>query len=65
MKNCSSKELIRILQIEGWYEVCCTGEHRQFRHPTRPGLVTVPHPREALPARSLQAIQQQAGVRPD
>lgn len=62
MKSLSSRDVIRILQADGWYEVRCTGDHHQFRHPTKPGLVTIPHPRNDIPIRTLKSIERQAGV---
>ena len=62
MKSLSSRDVIRILQADGWYEVRCTGDHHQFRHPTKLGLVTIPHPRTDIPIRTLKSIERQAGV---
>jgi predicted RNA binding protein YcfA (HicA-like mRNA interferase family) len=57
-----SREVIRKLEAHGWYEVRQTGSHRQFRHPTRPGLVTVPHPKKELPIGTLKSISKVSGV---
>jgi predicted RNA binding protein YcfA (HicA-like mRNA interferase family) len=35
------REVIRRLEADGWRLVRQRGSHRQFRHPTRPGTVTV------------------------
>jgi predicted RNA binding protein YcfA (HicA-like mRNA interferase family) len=37
------------------------GSHHQFKHPRRPGKVTVPHPRKDLPVGTLRGIFRQAG----
>ncbi|MBL6749237.1 MAG: type II toxin-antitoxin system HicA family toxin [Nevskia sp.] len=56
-----SADVIRRLQAEGW-EVCrVRGSHQQFKHPARPGLVTVPHPRSDIPTGTLRSIFRQAG----
>ncbi len=34
------REVIRILEADGWYLVKTRGSHRQFKHPTKPGKVT-------------------------
>jgi predicted RNA binding protein YcfA (HicA-like mRNA interferase family) len=34
-------EAIRVLETDGWSQVRQKGDHRQFRHPTKPGTVTV------------------------
>lgn len=63
MKSYSSREVIKILNADGWYEVRCVGDHHQFRHPTKPGLVTVTHPVKDIPRRTLGSIEKQAGIK--
>jgi predicted RNA binding protein YcfA (HicA-like mRNA interferase family) len=58
-----SRSVIRKLVDEGWYEVRIAGSHHHFRHPTRPGTVTVPHPKKDLPIGTLRSIQRQSGVK--
>lgn len=36
------REVIRRLEMDGWYLVRTRGSHRQYKHPTKSGLVTVP-----------------------
>lgn len=36
------REMIRLLERDGWRWVATRGSHRQFRHPWKPGKVTVP-----------------------
>ncbi|MGA7615941.1 MAG: type II toxin-antitoxin system HicA family toxin [Thermoanaerobaculia bacterium] len=36
------REAIRMLEADGWYLVKSKGGHRQFKHPEKPGRVTVP-----------------------
>ena len=62
MKSYSSREVIRILEKDGWYEVSCTGDHHQFKHPSKPGKVTVTHPRKDFPRKTLNDIARQSGV---
>ena len=45
----TSSEVIRRVTDAGWYEVARRGSHAQFKHATRPGRVTVPHPRRDIP----------------
>ncbi|HEY7550800.1 MAG TPA: type II toxin-antitoxin system HicA family toxin [Hyphomicrobiaceae bacterium] len=40
----SSRAILRLLAADGWYEVGQTGSHKHFKHPTKLGKVTVPHP---------------------
>ena len=62
MKSYSSREVIRFLQADGWYEVACVGDHHQFKHPVKPAKVTVTHPVKDIPVRTLKSIKRQAGV---
>jgi len=57
----SSREVIKRLKADGWVHVRTKGSHRQFKHPEKPGLVTVPHPKKDFPAATLRAIAKQAG----
>src|SRR5262245_46820058 len=41
----TSAEVIRALRADGWTLARVKGSHHHFRHPTKPGIVTVPHPR--------------------
>lgn len=63
MKSYSSREVIKILKDDGWYEVTTVGSHHQFKHPTKPGRVTVKHPTKAIPPKTLRSIERQAGLR--
>ncbi len=58
-----SREVLRRLVRDGWFEVARKGSHVQLKHPTKPGRVTLPHPRRDLPKGTLQSIERQAGVR--
>ena len=57
-----SRQLIKLLTEDGWYEVHVVGSHHQFRHPSRPGKVTVPHPKKDLPFPTVRSILRQAGL---
>jgi predicted RNA binding protein YcfA (HicA-like mRNA interferase family) len=59
----NSRAVIAALQAEGWEQVAQKGSHCQFKHPTRPGRVTVPHPKRDLPAGTLRSIEKQAGLK--
>lgn len=49
MKSYSSKELLKMVKDDGWYEVNQEGSHLQLKHPTKIGRVTIPHPKKRLP----------------
>jgi predicted RNA binding protein YcfA (HicA-like mRNA interferase family) len=57
-----SREVIRKLEAAGWVEVRQAGSHKQFRHATRPGVVTVAHPKKELPIGTLKNISKASGV---
>ncbi|WP_124951863.1 type II toxin-antitoxin system HicA family toxin [Sulfuriferula thiophila] len=57
-----SSKIIRMLIDEGWYEVRVKGSHHHFKHPIKPGLVTVPHPEKDLPLGTVNSILKQAGL---
>lgn len=62
MKSYSSRDVIQMLLADGWYEVSCVGDHHQFKHPTKKGRVTVPHPRKDIPIKTLRSIERQSGL---
>ena len=62
MKSYSSREVIKILKADGWFEIACDGDHHQFKHPAKKGKVTVTHPRDTIPIGTLKSIAKQAGV---
>lgn len=59
----NSRDVICALQADGWVQVAQKGSHVQFKHPSKPGRVTVPHPKRDLPAGTLRSIERQAGLR--
>jgi predicted RNA binding protein YcfA (HicA-like mRNA interferase family) len=62
MKNYSSKEILKMLQDDGWYIVDVRGSHHQLKHPTKAGKVTVPHPKKSFPQQTIKSIFKQAGL---
>jgi predicted RNA binding protein YcfA (HicA-like mRNA interferase family) len=57
-----SRNVIKLLKQDGWYEVSKVGSHTQFRHPEKRGRVTVPDPKKNIPAGTLRSIERQAGI---
>jgi len=57
-----SREIIRRLQAGGWIEVRQKGSHKQFKHPDKPGVVTVPSPKKDIPTGTLRSIAKVSGV---
>jgi predicted RNA binding protein YcfA (HicA-like mRNA interferase family) len=57
-------EVLRLLNDDGWYLVITRGSHRQFKHPNKPGRVTVPgKPSDELAPGTLNSIRKQAGFK--
>lgn len=59
-----SREIIQRLRADGWELVRTKGSHRQFRHASKAGLITVPHPKKDLPIGTVRSIFRQAGWKP-
>ena len=57
----NSRFLIGQLVADGWYLVRVKGSHHHFKHPIKPGLVTVPHPKKDLPIGTARSIARMAG----
>jgi len=60
-KTYNSRELIQLLQQDGWKLVRTKGDHHQFKHPIKKGVVTVQHPVKDLSAFVVSSIFRQAG----
>ncbi|MCK3654247.1 hypothetical protein A4G19_13095 [Pasteurellaceae bacterium Macca] len=56
-----SKTMIKIVEKDGWYFVEANGSHHHFKHHTKKGKVTIPHPRKDLGFLEKQ-IRKQAGL---
>lgn len=63
MKSYSAKEVIKALLDDGWYLVNTVGSHNQYKHPTKPGRVTVKFPCKDIPRKTLDSIERQSGLR--
>jgi predicted RNA binding protein YcfA (HicA-like mRNA interferase family) len=57
-----SAEIIKLLRADGWFIFNIRGSHHQFKHPSKLGKVTVPHPKADLPIGTVKSIFQQAGL---
>ncbi len=58
-----SRAVIDALKAAGWRRVAQKGSHVQFKHPTKPGRVTVPHPKRDVPVGTLRSIEKQAQLK--
>lgn len=58
------REVIRLIEAEGWYQVACVGSHRQFKHPTKKGRVTIAgNLGDEIDKGTLNSILKQAGLK--
>jgi predicted RNA binding protein YcfA (HicA-like mRNA interferase family) len=58
-----SSKIIRMLLDDGWSEIRVNGSHHHFKHLSKSGLVTVPHPKKDLPIGTVNSILRQAGLK--
>lgn len=59
-----TREILRLIREDGWYQVAQRGSHRQFKHPTKPGKVTIAgHPSEEMAEGTYKNIVKQAGLK--
>jgi predicted RNA binding protein YcfA (HicA-like mRNA interferase family) len=53
-----------MLQDDGWFLVATRGSHRQYKHPVKPGRVTVPgKPSDDVAPGTLNSIMKQSGLK--
>jgi predicted RNA binding protein YcfA (HicA-like mRNA interferase family) len=58
------RDVLKLIEKDGWYHVVTQGSHRQYKHPTKAGRVTVAgHPNDDLHPKTLKSILTQAGVK--
>ncbi len=58
------RDVLRMLDDDGWYLVAMRGSHRQFKHATKPGRVTVPGKSNVdLAPGTLNSILKQSGLK--
>jgi predicted RNA binding protein YcfA (HicA-like mRNA interferase family) len=58
------REVTKLLKQHGWYIVNTVGSHEQYKHPTKPGRVTIAgKPGRDVPEGTLKSILRQAGLK--
>ncbi len=58
------REVIRLIKDDGWYHVVTRGSHHQYKHPRKPGRVTIAgRPADDLKPGTLNSILRQAGLK--
>ena len=57
------RDVIKLIEDDGWYLVAVKGSHRQYKHPTKPGRVTIAgQPNDDLAPGTLNSVFKQAQV---
>ncbi len=60
----TAREVIKMLKLNGWYEVRQSGSHKIFKHPDNPNNVSVPvHSGKDIPKGTLNGILKTAGIK--
>ncbi len=59
----TSADLIKHLQADGWVLRGVRGSHHVFRHPIKPGHLSVPHPRKELGKGLVHRLLKDAGLK--
>jgi len=58
------RDTIKMIEADGWNQVATRGSHRQFKHPDKPGRVTIAgKPSDDLAPGTLNSILKQAGLK--
>jgi predicted RNA binding protein YcfA (HicA-like mRNA interferase family) len=58
------RDIIKLLEQDGWYLKATKGSHRQYKHPIKSGRVTLPgHPGDDLAPGTLNSVLKQAGLK--
>ena len=58
------RELISLIEADGWFQVRMKGSHRQFHHPTKTGTVTISGKASVdIPPGTLNSALKQAGLK--
>ncbi len=58
------RDVLKLIEDDGWFQVAQKGSHRQFKHPVKPGRVTVAgHPSQEMDKGTFSNILKQAGLK--
>jgi predicted RNA binding protein YcfA (HicA-like mRNA interferase family) len=58
------RDIIKMIEADGWYQVDTKGSHRQYKHPTKTGRVTIAgHPGDDIAIGTLNSILKQAKLK--
>ncbi len=59
-----TRDVIKLVEQDGWVQVEAHGSHRQYRHPVKKGRVTIAgQPSKEMPPGTLNSVLKQAGLK--
>ena len=58
-----TRKIMKALEKAGWELTRVKGDHHIYKHPTRPGIVVLPHPKRDLPVGTLREIEKVSGLK--
>jgi predicted RNA binding protein YcfA (HicA-like mRNA interferase family) len=58
-----SIDVVKLLEADGWVLRSVRASHHVFQHPSKPGHITVPHPKKDLGTGLVHKLLKQAGIR--
>lgn len=57
------RDIIRLVEADGWHHIETKGDHRQYKHPTKRGRVTIAgHPSDDVHPKTMSSILRQAQI---
>lgn len=56
------REVEKLVKADGWYQVSQKGSHHHYRHPSKPGKVTIPEHSGDIHPDTVKSILRQAGL---
>ncbi|MDH4163879.1 MAG: type II toxin-antitoxin system HicA family toxin [Nitrospirota bacterium] len=58
------RDVIKLIEEDGWYLVVTKGSHRQYKHSIKPGRVTIAgHPGDEMAPGTLNSVLKQAKLK--
>lgn len=58
------RDVMKLVEADGWRIVATRGSHRQYKHPVKLGRVTIPgHPSDDIHVGTLKSVLSQAGLK--
>jgi predicted RNA binding protein YcfA (HicA-like mRNA interferase family) len=58
------RDVLKLIEEDGWYQIAQKGSHRQFKHPIESGRVTIAdHPSQEMDKGTFNSILKQAGLK--